>query len=169
MNHIFEIANVTAAERSSPEEYAKRAYFLPARRFTFVNMGKPWLVKLCEACDLEHDGLVPALRARLMTHYQAENQAAPIIGVPLSAKAVYTEWQAATALVDELAPAGRGQGSRGRAGAGGRGRGRAKTGPKKRSKKKRPKKRACTSHPVDDMINASDDEDSDFDASPGGT
>ena len=29
-------------------------------------------------------------------------QAAPIIGVPLSAKAIYTEWQAATALVDEL-------------------------------------------------------------------
>ena len=132
-------------------------------------MGKPWLVKLCEACDLEHDGLVPALRARLMAHYQAENQAAPIIGVPLSAKAVYTEWQAATAPVDELAPAGRGQGSRGRAGAGGRGRGRAKTGPKKRSKNTRPKKRARTSHPVDDMINASDDEDSDFDASPRGT
>ena len=101
-NEIFEIVDVTPEERSSPEEYAKRAYFLPARRFTFVNMGKPWLVKLCEACDLEHDGLVPALRARLMAHYQAENQAAPIIGVPLSAKAIYTEWQAATALVDEL-------------------------------------------------------------------
>ena len=86
-----------------------------------------------------------------MAHYQAENQAAPIIGV------------------DELAPAGRGQGSRGRAGAGGRGRGQGKTSPKKRSKKARPKKRARTSHHVDDMINAGDDDDSDFDASPGGT
>ena len=33
-----------------------------------------------------------------------------MIGVPLSAKAIYTEWQAATTPVDELAPAGRGQG-----------------------------------------------------------
>ena len=41
--------------------------------------------------------------------------------------------------------------------------------PKKRSKKARPKKRARTSHHVDDMINAGDDDDSDFDASPRGT